>query len=111
MLYFSDHGQEVYDDIEFFGQSVDEMVTKNMYEIPMFLWQSEEHRKLKMIKKEISSRYMTDDLFHSIADLCFVASDEVDISRSIFNDAFKERKRIIKDSIDFDSDFKDVKLN
>ena len=111
VLYFSDHGQEVYDDIEFFGQSVDEMVTKNMYEIPMFLWQSEEHRKLKMIKKEISSRYMTDDLFHSIADLCFVASDEVDISRSIFNDAFKERKRIIKDSIDFDSDFKDVKLN
>jgi heptose-I-phosphate ethanolaminephosphotransferase len=111
VLYFSDHGQEVYDEIDFFGQSVDKMVTKNMYEIPLFLWQSEYHKNSKVIQNQIDYKYMTDDIFHSIADLCFVSGQEIDVSRSIFNDAFKERKRIIKDSIDFDLDFKTVKLN
>ncbi len=110
VLYFSDHGQEVYDEIDFFGQSVDKMVTKNMYEIPLFLWQSEEHKKAKLIKNEINYKYMTDDLIHSIADLCFVHSKEIDTSRSIFNEAFKERKRIIKGNVDFDSDFNAAEL-
>ena len=110
VLYFSDHGQEVYDDIDFFGQSVDKMVTKNMYEIPMFLWQSEEHKKAKFFKNEINHKYMTDDLIHSIADLCFVHSKEIDTTRSIFSESFKLRKRIIKGNIDFDYDFNTVEL-
>lgn len=110
VLFFSDHGQEVYDEIDFFGQSVDKMVTKNMYEIPMFLWQSEEHKKAKFIKNEINHKYMTDDLIHSIADLCFVHSKEIDTTRSVFSESFKSRKRIIKENIDFDFDFNTVEL-
>ena len=49
---------------------------------------------------------MTDDMFHSIADISNISSDQVDTTRSIFNESFKEIKRIIKDTIDFDSYFK-----
>lgn len=108
VLFFSDHGQEVYDEIDFFGQSVDQMVTKAMYRIPMFLWQSENYRKINSIQNEINKRYMTDDMIHTIADLCHVKSDEIDSTRSIFNSSYKERKRIIKTNIDFDTDFDGV---
>lgn len=104
VLYFSDHGQEVFDDIDFFGHTIDERITRNMYEIPMFLWLSDDY-KLKN-KLNINNKYMTDDMIHSIADLSDVTCDQVDITRSIFNKNFKERKRIIKDTIDYDTYFK-----
>lgn len=106
VLYFSDHGQEVYDEIDFFGQTIDQMVTKNMYEIPMFLWMSNSYKKNNSIANNYNKKYMIDDLIHSIADLCNVKSNEIDSTRSIFNNNFKERKRMIKQNIDFDIHFK-----
>lgn len=106
VLYFSDHGQEVFDDINFFGHTIDERITKNMYEIPMFLWLSDSYKSNVFFELNINNRYMTDDMFHSIADISNISSDQVDTTRSVFNESFKERKRIIKDTIDFDSYFK-----
>ena len=106
MLYFSDHGQEVYDEIDFFGQTIDQMVTKNMYDIPMFLWMNDSYKLNKKIANNSDKKYMTDDLLHSIADLCNVTSKETDSTRSIFNTSFKERKRVIKNNLDYDTYFK-----
>jgi heptose-I-phosphate ethanolaminephosphotransferase len=106
MLYFSDHGQEVYDEINFFGQTIDQMVTKNMYDIPMFLWMSDSYRLNNELADNSDKKYMTDDILHSIADLCGVTSKETDSTRSIFNTSFKERKRIIKNNLDYDTHFK-----
>jgi len=105
VLYFSDHGQEVYDDIDFFGQTIDQMVTKNMFEIPMILWMSNTYKSNNQITFNKDKKYMTDDVIHTIADLCNVTSEEIDSTRSIFNEHFKERKRIIKNDIDFDATF------
>jgi heptose-I-phosphate ethanolaminephosphotransferase len=105
VLYFSDHGQEVYDDIDFFGQTIDQLVTKNMYDIPMFLWMNDSYKQTKRIANNSDKKYMTDDIMHSIADLCGVNSSEIDSTRSIFSNAFIERKRIIKDSLDYDTYF------
>ncbi|WP_157208469.1 phosphoethanolamine transferase [Mariniflexile maritimum] len=102
VLYFSDHGQEVFDDIDFSGHTIDEKITKSMYEIPMFLWVSDKYKSKNNLKINIDNKYMTDDMFHSIADISNVTSDQIDSTRSIFNEKFKERKRIIKDTIDFD---------
>ena len=102
VLYFSDHGEEVYDEIDFSGHSADQIITKNIYEIPMFLWLSDAYKSSKKINNNLDLKYMTDDLFHSIADLCNVKSNEVDSTRSIFSKHFKERKRIIRDTIDYD---------
>lgn len=106
VLYFSDHGQEVYDDINFSGHTIDEKITRSMYEIPMFLWVSEKYKLKNGINFNINKKYMTDDMFHSIADISHVYSDQVDLTRSIFNINFKDRKRIIKDTINFDTYFK-----
>ncbi|PKQ43552.1 sulfatase-like hydrolase/transferase [Confluentibacter flavum] len=105
VMYFSDHGQEVYDEIDFFGQTVDQRVTKNMYEIPMLLWMSDSYKLKNQIALNLNNKYMADDVIHSIADLCNVTSNEIDSTRSIFNEHFKERKRIIKNHIDFDTSF------
>ena len=51
-------------------------------------------------------KYMIDDLFHSLSDLLSISSLEVDSTRSIFNRGFKDRKRIILDSVDYDTFFK-----
>jgi len=103
VLYFSDHGEEVYDDIEFAGHYRDKLRTKNVYEIPFILWQSENYKnKRKISSLNLDTKYMIDDLFHSIADLVDVKADEVDSTRSIFNNNFKERKRVIRDTIDYD---------
>jgi heptose-I-phosphate ethanolaminephosphotransferase len=107
VLYFSDHGQEVFDDIDFFGQTIDQMVTKNMYDIPMFLWANKRYHSNKSIPDNFNKRYMTDDMIHSIADLCGVKSNEIDSTRSLFNPSFKERQRIIKDTMNYDTHFKD----
>lgn len=106
VLYFSDHGQEVFDDIDFSGHTIDEKITKNMYEVPMFLWVSDKYKSKNPLKINVDNKYMTDDMFHSIADISNVTCDQIDSTRSIFNENFKERKRIIKDTIDFDIYFK-----
>lgn len=106
VFYFSDHGEEVYDDIDFFGHSADQIITRNIYEIPMFVWLSEDFKRHKDISINKEVKYMIDDIFHSIADLCQVRSTEVDSTRSIFSEHFKERKRIIRDTIDYDTFFK-----
>ncbi|WP_282121759.1 phosphoethanolamine transferase [Algibacter mikhailovii] len=106
VLYFSDHGEEVYDDIDFSGHSADQIITKNIYEIPLFLWASDKYKRKKKIDYNLGIKYMTDDLFHSIADLTDVKANQVDSTRSIFSKYFKERKRIIRDTIDYDIFFK-----
>jgi heptose-I-phosphate ethanolaminephosphotransferase len=104
--YFSDHGQEVFGDMDFFGHTIDEEISKNMYEIPMFLWTTEEYNLNNSFEFDLNRKYMIDDLIHSIADISNIKSDQIDSTRSIFSKSFKERKRIIKDTIDFDSYYK-----
>ena len=80
--------------------------TNSMYEIPFILWQSNKFKDRRNINLDLNKRYMTDDLFHSLADLMAIDSEEVNYQRSIFNDNFKNRPRIILDSIDYDQSFK-----
>ncbi|MFV9552126.1 phosphoethanolamine transferase [Algibacter sp. PT7-4] len=103
-LYFSDHGEEMYDDINLAGHNED-IYSKKMFEIPFFLWRSEKYKASKQLFFDADRPYMTDDLFHSIADLISVKANLVDTTKSIFNKNFKSRKRIIKSTIDFDAYF------
>lgn len=106
VLYFSDHGEEVYDDIEFAGHYRDELRTKNVFEIPLILWQSSKFKNHCLLANNLNKKYMIDDLFHSIADLYAIEANEIDETRSIFSSKFKARKRIVFDTIDYDGFFK-----
>ena len=70
------------------------------------LWQSEKYKKGRKIDADVDKPYMTDDLFHGLADLMGIKCNQVDYQRSIFSDRFKDRPRIILDSIDYDKSFK-----
>ncbi|WP_158655140.1 phosphoethanolamine transferase [Flavivirga eckloniae] len=104
-LYFSDHGEEVFDDLNMAGHNED-IYSKKMFDIPFVLWQSQKYKEEKELLFVEDRKYMTDDLFHGMADLLDISANEVDFKRSIFNKDFKERKRIIKDTIDYDTFFK-----
>ena len=108
MLFLSDHGEELYTDLNIAGHNED-TPTKSMYEIPFILWQSEKYKEYRTIDTDVNKPYMSDDLFHGLADLMGIQCNQVDYQRSIFSNRFKERPRIILDSIDYDSAFKSKK--
>ncbi len=102
VLYFSDHGEDVFYSTNkaFHAEG---FKSKYMYEIPFVLWRSQ-----KFIDDstnfvfDINRKYMTDDLIYSIADLSKIRFDEFDAYRSLFNNKFNNRKRIVLDSLDYD---------
>ena len=100
-LYFSDHGEEMYTDLDMAGHNED-IYSQQMFDIPFFLWQSQKFKESKKLYLVEDRKYMIDDLFHSLADLLDISAKEVDSTRSIFNENFVERKRIIKDTINYD---------
>ncbi|MEP3838941.1 MAG: sulfatase-like hydrolase/transferase [Algibacter sp.] len=102
VLYFSDHGEEVYHTIKFAGHN-DDVGTLPMFQIPFLLWQSEVFKNNNNINIDLERPYMTDDLFHSIADLCQINDSIVNLEKSIFSAEFKNRKRIILNNQDYDS--------
>lgn len=103
-LYFSDHGEEMYSNLDMAGHNED-IYSKQMFEIPFFLWRSHKMQEESTIYFKPDRKYMIDDMFHSVADLLYISAKQVDTTRSIFNKGFVERKRIIKDTIDFDTFF------
>ena len=104
VLYVSDHGEEL-DNLKRLGHNED-FATKSMYDIPLFLWRSSEHKKTNPLFFDAYRPYMTDDLFHSLAELLKINASQVDSSRSIFSKYFQMRKRVILKTQDYDVKFK-----
>jgi heptose-I-phosphate ethanolaminephosphotransferase len=104
VLYLSDHGEEL-DNLKFRGHN-ESFATKSMFEIPFFVWQSQENKKNNPLFFDNDRKYMSDDLFHTLADFLQINSDEVDSTRSIFSRSFKNRKRLVLDFQNYDSIFR-----
>ena len=104
VLYLSDHGEELYMDKNMAGHN-ESIATKSMYEIPFLLWQSNQYKKSKSLIFDAQRPYMTDDLFHSLAQLLQIKATEVNTKKSIFSHNFQNRQRIILGNEDFDVKF------
>ena len=104
VLYFSDHGEELFKDYNMAGHNED-ISTKDMYDVPFLLWQSDKFKQQKQLTVAVERPYMLDDLFHSLADLLDISAKEVNPERSIFNAKFKSRKRIILENFEYDTYF------
>lgn len=99
LLYFSDHGEEMFEYRDFFGHGEGNS-SIYMFDIPFILWLSDGyketyHEMVKGLGDQLNRKYQTDDVIHSIIDLSHCYSDDFDASRSIFNPEFKFRKRIM----------------
>lgn len=105
VVYFSDHGDELYDTSDMVGHDMYN-TTPSMYEVPFIVWMSEKYKKkhpeffdkLKVVKRS----YNLEDFIHSFSDLSGISFNEFDATRSIFNIQYKQRKRIIKEGVDYD---------
>ncbi len=88
LLYFSDHGEEVYDYRDFHGHS-DVLRSKYMVDVPLLMWTNEQFRnnntaKIKTAELNAGSPYKTDDLIHTMADLYDVHCNLTEPEKSLF---------------------------
>ena len=106
MIYFPDHGEEVYDSENFAGHNYVNP-TKNMVEIPFIIWYSQslqtKHPKLiKQIKQAQTNHFMTDDIIHTILDICQIQTVEFDSTRSLLHPSYNQyREFYINEHINY----------
>ncbi|MBQ0739730.1 sulfatase, partial [Aquimarina celericrescens] len=110
MIYFSDHGEEVFTDINFAGH-MDDNPTKSMYEIRFFLWTNSKFKVIIPLANNLKLPYSIQYFMHSFSDLNGIKFEEFDSSKSIFSEDFKTQKRIIANDIDYDLYFENTSQN
>ena len=108
LIYLSDHGENVYDENNNTGHDYAQYLSKNNVEIPFLVWLSPKYKEIfyersEIIKANIHKPFVTDDFFHASIDLFNIKTPLLENERSIFNNAFNEkRKRILVDGKDYD---------
>ncbi|WP_054851202.1 sulfatase-like hydrolase/transferase [Olleya sp. ITB9] len=110
VLYFSDHGDELYDTMDLVGHN-EYWATRPMYEIPFIAWFSDAYKQSNISFETFLSyknrAYNLEDFIYSFSDLAQIRFKELDSTKSIFSKAFIRKPRLIKDGEDYD---KRVKL-
>ena len=102
-LYFSDHGENIYDEGDYCGHNYSDKIPNANVEIPFVLWLSPSQKKYLdahnyPVTSQLHTPYMIDDLFHTIIDLCGIAIPCFDKTRSFINPDFNStRPRILED--------------
>ncbi len=102
-LYFSDHGENVYDEGDYCGHDYSGKIPHANVEIPFVLWFSESQQASLQsenvcLEQRLHAPYMIDDLFHTLMDLAAVRASCFDDRRSLVNKGFDaSRKRILED--------------
>lgn len=99
LLFFADHGEEVFDAKDFKGHGPDG-VTQNMVDIPLIFWrnqayQSEFSQVDLQLQKNTNTPFMLDELFHLTICLAQVKTELYDPSRSLCSSDYKAKPRVV----------------
>jgi len=116
LVYFSDHGEHIYDIGDYYGRGLDIETHGNEYarylfEIPFVIWCSEKyiHRYPEIYRKLENASgkpMMTDNICNFLITMGGVRTRYYKESRDILSDKYKCPPRIINNSIDYDKDLK-----
>ena len=102
MVYFSDHGDEVYDTMDFLGHN-EYHGTRPMFEVPMVFWFSEKYNiKSDSLRSYRGRKYSLERFPHTFAQLSNIQFQGYDATQSVLDSTFMERPRIIKETQDYD---------
>ena len=100
MLYFSDHGEDVFDSPghAFAGRN-EARPTLPMYAVPFVLWRSAAWREAfpRDFARQADRPYQTAHLIHTWADLAGLSFDGYDPTKSVVNARFRERPLLVGD--------------
>lgn len=89
---FSDHGDEVYESIDFSGHA-EENPTKSMYDIPFFIWMNEKFRQDFNKAYFPENPYQLQNFIHTMSNLNGFRFKEFDSRKSIFSKQKPDTKR------------------
>lgn len=115
VVYFSDHGEEVYDYRDYVGHANSSMASNRNYQlrVPLLVWMSPTYRERR---PELAERVMnavhlpvsTDDMSHLLLDLAGIDGGYLNPRRSVVNPLYdKYRHRIVLGWLDYDSNHDD----
>lgn len=101
LIYFSDHGDDVYDSPPYntLGR-IESAPTVPMYAIPFILWTSDQwkiHEKLKKNSNFMHRKFTNANFIYAWSDLLGITYNEFIPEKSLFNDAFKESQILVGD--------------
>jgi len=97
VIYFSDHGEELYDFRNFAGHAY-EKLSSYMCEVPFILWMSESFKeKRNDLVIEPSRSYSTACFIHTISNLAALEYEDYDSERSILSKDFVPSQRFVGD--------------
>lgn len=102
-LYFSDHGENVYDEGDYCGHNYSDRIPHANVEIPFILWCSASQKAFLQsegvcLEQRLHTPYMIDDLFHTLMDLASIKATCFDRRKSLVNkDYDASRKRMLED--------------
>ena len=103
LLYFSDHGDDVYDVQDRIGHN-EYNATRPMYEVPFILWQPKDRLDIVANAQGMQSRrYSLEDFEHTFAWLTKTTFDGWDSRKNIFSDRFTQKNRTIQDTINYEN--------
>ncbi|WP_375236179.1 phosphoethanolamine transferase [Winogradskyella sp.] len=106
LIYLSDHGENIYNDgTDFFGRS-EEILTKNMFDIPFLLWTSDSFDKPVDFQFEKYRAFTSQFTYESIGHVFGVVHKDMKVQNSLFSSFYIPKKRIIVGGKDYDSLFK-----
>ena len=97
LLYFSDHGEELYDFRHIAGRDPGNL-SKYMLDVPFMVWFSKDYQKTRDtegLRGHTDRPFDLDSLIYAIMDLANLKTDLLDKSRSIFSDKYKVPARMI----------------
>jgi len=83
LIYFSDHGEEVYERVDFSGHT-EENPTKAMYEVPFFIWTNSAFEKDFQREVMPDNPYNLKHFFHTFSDLNSINFKAYDSTKTIF---------------------------
>lgn len=92
MLYFSDHGEEVYQTRDFAGH-YEENPSPPMFEVPFLFWTSEGYFKGNNHIIDTERKFMLNYFFDTYADFSKVKFEEFRKEKSLFSKKFESKER------------------
>ena len=115
VVYFPDHGEEVYDYRDSYGRKDDGMShnqIKYLHEVPFVIWCSdsycrEQPETIKRLRAALHRPFMIDNICQLLFHLGGVKTKYYYSDRDLISTEFKPRKRIIVDKYDYDKVMQD----
>ncbi len=92
LLYFSDHGEEVYQTRDFSGH-YEENPSKPMFQVPFLFWTSTDYFTNYPVRIDETRPFMLNHFFDTYADFSKIQFDQFKSERSLFSEDYPQGKR------------------